>query len=196
MKREIISGAFFVAIVLSNIITNRLVMIGDMVLPGAFVLYAITFLCTDIMSERYGRDFATKAVWWGFGFSIVAMGLIFIIGRMPSPVFAGDVNDAYSTFFATNARIVIGSMVAYLVSQNVDIRIFHAIGTITGHKRKWLRNNGSTMISQAVDTAIFITIAFWGSPGIMAIMVSQYIIKLVVAALDTPVFYALTRGDD
>jgi uncharacterized integral membrane protein (TIGR00697 family) len=165
-----------------------------MVLPGAFVLYAVTFLCTDILTELYGKEYTTKVVWGGFGFSAFAMIVIAGVGALRSPAFASEVNGAYDVFFATNARIVIGSMVAYLISQNVDVRLFSLLKSVTKGRHKWLRNNLSTMTSQAIDTSVFILIAFWGSPGIVAIMLSQYIVKLIVAALDTPVFYFLTRN--
>lgn len=193
MKKEIVSGLFFVSIVLANVITNRLVLIGGLVLPGAFVLYAVTFLCTDVLSELYGKKYATKVVWAGFGFSIFAMIVIKVVGLFSSPVFAMDVNGAYDLFFATNSRIVLGSMLAYIIAQNIDIGIFQLLKNKTNGKHKWIRNNASTMISQAVDTVVFIAIAFYGSPGIIGIMVSQYLVKLAVAALDTPLFYLATR---
>lgn len=195
MKKEIVSGLFFVSIVIANVIANRLVLLGGLVLPGAFVLYAVTFLCTDILSELYGKKYATSVVWMGFGFSVLAMVIIKGIGLFASPVFALDVNSAYDIFFATNTRIVFGSMLAYLISQNIDIGIFQILKNKTNGRHKWLRNNGSTMISQAVDTFVFIGIAFYGSPGIVSIMISQYVVKLIVALVDTPIFYALTRKE-
>lgn len=85
-------------------------------------------------------------------------------------------------------------MVGYICSQTWDVFAFHKIKQISGTKKKWIRNNVSTMTSQMIDTAIFITIAFAGTvPSILTMIISQYVIKLIYAILDTPFFYLLTR---
>lgn len=87
------------------------------------------------------------------------------------------------------------SMIAYLISQTNDVYLFAFFGKITKGKHKWLRNNLSTMTSQLIDTVIFITIAFWGIvPNLLIMIVSQYILKLIIALCDTPFFYIFTKG--
>ena len=84
-----------------------------------------------------------------------------------------------------------GSLVAYVVSQNWDVRVFHKLKEMTGGRHLWLRNNVSTMTSQALDTVIFITIAFYGVLPVVPLIIGQYIVKLLIAALDTPFIYGL-----
>ena len=100
-----------------------------------------------------------------------------------------------SSDLGTNFKFVFASMAAYAVSQTWDVWMFHKMGKLTGGKHKWIRNNVSTMTSQLFDTAIFITIAFAGQvPNLLWMIVSQYIIKLIIAALDTPFFYLFTKN--
>jgi uncharacterized integral membrane protein (TIGR00697 family) len=191
MKKQFIFSLFIACVIISNVITNRLVLVGSFILPGAFIIYGITFLCTDLISELYGKKESNQIVIIGFILSMFLAIVLFITSKLPEPIFAKSTNNAFSLFFKTNYRIVIGSMVAYLVSQKIDIFLFHFIKSKT--KYKWIRNNGSTMISQFVDTVIFIIIAFYGGNGLLNMILAQYIFKLIVAAADTPIFYLLTR---
>ena len=91
-------------------------------------------------------------------------------------------------------RIVLASMIAYLISQNNDVLVFHLLKKVTKDKHLWLRNNGSTMISQALDSAVFVSIAFAGTvPGgvLWELIYVQYVIKLGIAVVDTPLVYGL-----
>ena len=93
--------------------------------------------------------------------------------------------------------MVFASLIAYMAAQSWDVFIFHLLKDKTGDKYKWLRNNASTMSSQIIDTLIFITIGFYGVvPNIWVMVASQYVVKFVLALLDTPFFYLLTSGRD
>ncbi len=185
---------FVTSLIIANVIAGKVVDLWGLIIPAAFVTYGFTFLFTDLISEFYGKKEAIKTVWFGFGATIFAAGLIFLGQLMPSAVFAKEAGDAYNIILGMNYRFVVASMTAYLIAQNIDVFLFHFWKKLTGGKYKWIRNNFSTMISQFVDTAIFITIAFFGSvPALGVMIVSQYIGKLFIAAIDTPVFYLLTR---
>jgi queuosine precursor transporter len=105
--------------------------------------------------------------------------------------FALLVNDSFRLIFGFSTRIVLGSLVAYFVSQSVDIRLYGWIRDMFPHDNMlWLRNNGSTLISQAIDTSIFVLIAFIGTPyNLIQIMFTTYILKAIIAILDTPFVY-------
>lgn len=194
---KLLVGSLFVAgLVLSNVVTTKLVMIGGFVLPGAFLLYGLLFLASDVFVERYGRKEGQKLITIGFIGSIVASAFIALTQHMPVAPFAADMQAAYEVLLGTNYRIVLASMAAYYISQTWDIFIFSLIKDKTKGKKKWLRNNVSTMTSQLIDTLIFITIAFVGNvPGdvLFTMVYSQYLFKFFVAAADTPIFYLLTR---
>ncbi len=102
--------------------------------------------------------------------------------------------EAYDTILGSVPRIVLASMVAYLVSQHHDVWAFHFWRNITKGKFLWLRNNASTMVSQGIDTVLFISIAFIGTVPtnvLLSMLVGQYVMKLVIALLDTPLCYIL-----
>lgn len=193
-KKLIIQTLFIGSLITSNMVANKIIMIGPLVLPGAFLLYAVTFLMTDLINELYGKKEAQKLVNVGFIVSIFSMVMVFLTQLMPAAPFALGVQEAYLILLGTNFRVVLGSMVAYYISQTWDVWAFHKLNEKTNGKHKWIRNNLSTMSSQVFDTVIFIVIAFAGTvPSLVQMIISQYILKFVIAALDTPFFYLLTR---
>ncbi|TLS38278.1 queuosine precursor transporter [Pseudalkalibacillus caeni] len=186
---------FAVSIVVANIMAGKIIMIGSFVLPAAVVMYAFSFLFTDVIHERYGKKEAQRTILFGFGAQVFASAMIFIGMLLPVAPFAADTQTAYETLLGQNYRFVLASLAAYLVSQNVDIYVFSFFKKLTNEKHKWLRNNLSTFTSQFLDTAIFITIAFIGTvPNIWVMILSQYVVKLGLALIDTPLFYLFTKN--
>ncbi len=172
---------------------------GDaIILPGAAVAYALTFFATDCYAELYGRRPAQVLVNVGFAANFVFLGLAWLAIGLPIAANSPVPQDQFSSVIGASTGIVAGSLVAYLVSQNWDVIVFHRLREYTDGDALWLRNIGSTASSQLIDTVIFITIAFvifQGMPLNVAIglMVGQYIFKLAVALLDTPFVYAVVR---
>jgi len=194
LKKTLIVSLFVTSLIVSNVVTGKILDLFGLIVPGAFLLYAITFLMTDLMSELYGKREANQLVFVGFVCSIFASVAILLTRYLPVAEFAQPVQEAYDVLLGMNIRFVFASMVAYYVSQTWDIWFFHRLGKLTRGRYKWLRNNGSTMTSQLLDTVIFITIAFAGSvPNLAWMVLSQYIVKLCIAAIDTPIFYLATR---
>lgn len=209
-----INMVFVVSLVISNVVTAKLFKTGinlfgaPLALPGAALCYAITFLATDVIGEIWGKHEANRTVRWGFVGQVVATLLIILTQHLPAS--DADAQAAYDRLLGQNWIFVIGSMVAYFASQSWDVFFFHKIrdkyiskhGSTAGGR--WLWNNCSTMTSQIIDTVLFIGIAFglgfgwlfnkamW--PSLAAMMIGQYVLKFILAALDTPVFYLLTRN--
>ena len=161
------------------------------------VLYASTFLITDILSEKYGKKAASRAV--AYSFSIM---LLWMLGTQLILLFTPNANDyingSLQVVFGLVPRITLASLAGFLCSQNLDVFLYHFIWEKSGNTRArlWLRNNGSTLVSQAVDTVIFTSLAFWGVyPGnvFLSIMITTYVFKAVVALLDTPFMYLARR---
>jgi uncharacterized integral membrane protein (TIGR00697 family) len=166
--------------------------------------YPVTFLCTDFISELYGQKRASFVVWVGLVLNAWVMAIIWLGGALPG--FPGEPDDAL--FFQVQ-RLAFGavtaSMLAYLVAQLVDVHVFHFWKRLTGGRHLWLRNNGSTLVSQLVDTVAVILIthfyahglriepdqALW--PQLLAYIGAGYTFKLVVALLDTIPFYLGVR---
>jgi len=177
-------------IILMNIFVLKGIRLLGLDATGGNVLYASIFLGTDIITEYYGAREARKAVFIGFFLSLLFLiASRFIILFTPAPW--DRFHETMDTLFSPVWRIVIASITAYILSQNLDVITF------TWLKGKfpnllWLRNNASTWSSQIVDTALFCTIAFAGLYQmriVAGIMLSTYLLKIVVAALDTPFIY-------
>ena len=185
--------AFVTLLVVANIISVKLLAVGGWVLPAGIVAYPFTFLVSDTIAEVYGRKTATRVVWLGFVFSLLMVVLVYLARVWPGADF-WEGQGAYDEVLGSVPRIVLGSMVAYLISQNHDIIAFHLWRRFTGGRHLWLRNNASTIVSQAIDTVVFISIAFAGTlPAsvIWNMMGTQYAAKLIISVLDTPFIYAL-----
>lgn len=208
-----INMVFVVALVISNVVTAKLFATGITIfgnplsLPGAALCYAITFLATDVIGEIWGKAEANRTVRWGFVGQVVATLLIIMTQYLPAS--DPEAQAAYERLLGQNWIFVIGSMVAYFASQSWDVYFFHRIRDkyIEKHGEsasgRWIWNNASTMTSQIIDTVLFIGISFgigfgwffdkamWGTLGGM--MIGQYVLKFILAALDTPFFYLMTR---
>lgn len=201
---------FIVCLVMANVVTAKVIdtgfSIGDtpILIPGAAVTYAVTFLCTDIIGEIWGKQEANKAVWRGFTAQLIALVIILLTELLPAH--NPDVQEAYKTLLGQTPIFAFGSLAAYLTSQTWDVWIFHRVRAafLGSHNLRWIWNNVSTMTSQIIDTAIYITIAFglgmgwlFQEGGVMltlAMILGQYLLKLGLALLDTPFFYLFTRN--
>ena len=178
---------------LGNIAVCKCVDIFGLSTTAGNVLYASTFLVTDILSEKYGRKDATKAVAYSFTIMVLWMlGTQLILLFSPN---ANDyINESLKVVFGLVPRITIASLTGFVISQNLDVFLYHFIWGRTGNTKSmlWLRNNGSTLMSQAIDTVIFTTLAFWGvypTNVFFSILITTYVFKAIVALLDTPFMY-------
>ena len=168
------------------------------------ILFAVTFLITDILSECEGKKEANKAVWTG-----IFSSLFFLALSQSWLLYIPSVNDVMApsihAIFSHTPRMIISSLVVYAISQFFDVWLYHKWWEFTekrfGDKRRflWLRNNGSTLISQILNTLLFTLFAFWGTYDagtIISIFLSSYIIFVFTSLLDTPFVYLARRISD
>lgn len=190
-----INAVFIMSLLIANVVAGKVVDLFGFIVPAAVVAYGITFLCTDVINEIWGKEEAQKTVKLGLKIQLASTALILLAIWLPPAVFAIDFNAAFKTVLNQNVRVVFASLTAYTISQAHDVISFNFWRNKTKGKHKWLRNNASTLVSQIIDTAIFITIAFWGMvPNLLWMIISQYVVKAIIALLDTPFFYLLTRN--
>lgn len=190
------NGLFAFAIfgtILGNIAVCKCVDLFGLSTTAGNVLYASTFLVTDILSEKYGKKDAQKAVKYSFTIMLLwLLGTQLILQFTPN---ANDyINDSLKVVFGLVPRITIASLIGFICSQNIDVFLYHFIWKKTGDNKSklWLRNNGSTLISQAIDTVIFTFLAFWGTYPtnvFFSILITTYLFKALVAVIDTPFIY-------
>lgn len=184
------------ATVLSNLQVIKSIEVFGMSATLGNTMYASAFLVTDIINERYGRKEAKKAVWLGF-FTLLAMTLIMQMVLLFEPGAEDFSQSSLESIFGLLPQLAIGSLAAYVVSQHTDVMIFSAIRKrFPKDSQFWIRNNGSTLISQLLDTLVFTGIAFWGLYSFevwLQIFFTTYILKAVISVLATPFGYAAKR---
>ncbi len=185
-----------VSVIVANIQVVQTVKLFGLAATLGNIVYATSFLVTDILSENYGKQEAKKAVWIGF-FSLISMTLLMNLALYFKPLegdeFAIITHEATSTIFKLMPRIAVASLIAYLLSQRHDVWAFH-LWKKRFHKENqlWLRNNLSTMVSQLIDSSVFVFIAFYGvfeTAVLFEIFITTYFLKWIVAAADTPFVY-------
>ena len=196
---------FVTLLVLTNIIGQKLFIWFDYTLTAGLITYPLTFLVTDIVSEIYGKRRADRMVFMGFAMTLLMLVIVQIsIVLPPSPFWvstiATDLGDgaamqnAWLGSFGVGWWLVTGSMCAYMVAQLTDNYLFHFWRRVTNGKHLWLRNNGSTMVSQLLDTFIVNSFLFYGAfkwelmQG-LEVMAVIYLFKIAIAAADTPFCY-------
>jgi len=219
-----LAGFFLCAMVLLNVIgISRFIQIGKMQLAVGVLAYPLTFLCTDIISELYGRARANFMVTVGLLLNFFILAIMWLANALPAidpsaqppwqtlslaaPVglpngsqLDGQV-ELFTLIYANTAGAVFASMLAYVFAQYIDVFLFHWIKKKTNGKHLWLRNNGSTIVSQAVDSVTVIMVTFGAVifaggmtlHAVMLLMLSNYLFKLAAALIDTPLIYLAVR---
>ncbi|WP_336771733.1 queuosine precursor transporter [Paenibacillus sp. MMO-58] len=188
------------ATVLANVqVVKTVEMPFDIVITLGNTMYGTIYLASDLLNEKYGERAAKKAVWFGF-FTLIASTIIMqmaLVFNPDSSELAHDTNDALHMIFGLMPQIALGSLCAYFVSQFLDVRIYSILKRVfPAPGQLWIRNNGSTVISQLVDTLIFCTIAFAGTlegSVWVSVFLSTYVIKFIVSLCSTPFLYAARR---
>ena len=193
-----------IATVLANIEVVILVNAFGMEQTLGNVLFASTFLVTDILSECEGKKEANKAVWLG-----VLSSIFFLVLSQSWIYYIPSENDfvhgSVKEVFANTPRMIIASLVVYAISQLFDVWLYHKWWAFTekrfDDKRRflWLRNNGSTLVSQLLNTLLFTLFAFWGTydaKTLASIFLSSYVIYIVTSLLDTPAVYIARKMHD
>jgi queuosine precursor transporter len=192
--------------------------LGDLnvplILPLGVLPYPITFLCTDIISEFYGKKRANMVVWVGLIVNLWILSIMWISGLLPPGVPLDPISHLpaleHSDYAFYKIRLytlgsVVSSMIAYMVAQFLDIHIFHYLRDLTKGKHLWLRNNASTLVSQLIDTTLVITIAYYFTqalplkegevmPQLVTLILSCYVFKAIAALLDTIPCYLAVFG--
>ena len=185
-------------IMLSNLQGPKLTTIFGMQTSLGMIIYSGIYFATDILSERYGKREANRAVMIGFFTSLIVIAMMSIsLLFLPTQdegkrEFAESVHGALELLFNFTPRFVLGSMFAYLISQRLDVWTFHYLKQKTNGRMLWLRNNVSTMTSQLVDTALYSTVVWWGLfdfKTALELGLAKYFFKVIIAAIDTPFIY-------
>ena len=195
-------GVVIFSLLLANIMGPKLTVVFGLQTSMGVILYSSIFFATDLLREKYGRKEAQKAVLLGFFVSVALvvmtqLSMLYLPSAMPqTSAYAQSVHEATVTLFDYTPRFVFGSLLAYLISQSFDVWVFHKIRNATNGRYLWLRNTGSTLLSQAIDTLIYGLVVWWGLVDLVTALQlagAKYIFKFVIAVVDTPFIYRACR---
>ncbi|MGE7914357.1 queuosine precursor transporter [Lysinibacillus xylanilyticus] len=189
-----LNGLFVGFLILANVLAVKVFSIGEwMILPAAAILIIFTYPLIDVICEVYGREAGSRTVRTGLMAQVFAACFIAIAIELP-PAQAFVHQKEFEIILGGSMRVIIASLVAYTVSVNLDVMIFSKFKEKHGNGKLWLRNNASTMVSQLIDTALFITIAFYGVMPfkvLLTLFITQYMFKFLASIVATPLVYGL-----
>jgi uncharacterized integral membrane protein (TIGR00697 family) len=198
----LVAALFVTALIVSNIIAVKLIDVAGFILPAAIIIFPVSYILGDVLTEVYGYARARQVIWLGFLCNLVAVVAIWIGGMLPAAGFWGG-QEAYDAILGTVPRILAASFVAYLIGELVNAYVLARLKVAMEGRHLWVRTIGSTLVGQLLDSAIFITIAFAGvmpAEVLVGAIVTQWLVKSGYEALATPLTYAavgfLKRADD
>ncbi|MCL6591207.1 MAG: queuosine precursor transporter [Firmicutes bacterium] len=186
---------FVTCLLISNIIAGKLINVYGMTLPAGAILFPVTYIFGDVLTEVYGFRQARLAIWMGFAANAL-MSLVFIITlALPYPDFWKD-QSAYQTVLGFTPRLAIASLAAYFLGEFSNSLVLSKLKILTQGRWLWLRTIGSTVIGEGVDTLVFIVTAFGGllpTPTLGSMIRAQYLWKLGYEILLTPATYRVVN---
>ena len=182
------SGLFCACLVAADVLAAKILHIGPISVPAGVFAYCITFVCADVINEIWGRRCANMVVLAGFLGLVCTFLLIQLALWCPAAPFWNQ-EDAFRGILGVTPRIIAASLVAYLFSQFYDVWLYTLLRDRMQGRRLWLRNNVATILSQLIDSVVFIIIAFYDVMPVWPLISGQWAVKVVLALCDTPLVY-------
>jgi uncharacterized integral membrane protein (TIGR00697 family) len=187
-------AVFFVSCLLTaNIIAAKLITVAGVVLPVAIVVFPLSYILADVLTEVWGYAAARRVIWLGFAANALMVAVIWIGGEIPpAPFWQGQA--AYREILGQSPRILVASFAAYLLGEFANAFVLAKLKVATGGRWLWLRTIGSTVVGQALDSTVFITLAFAGTvpAGLLpTIVAGQWGVKVLYEAAATPLTYTV-----
>jgi hypothetical protein len=192
---DLVTAAFVTCLITSNIIAVKIINVAGVVVPAAVVIFPLSYLFGDILTEVYGYARSRRVIWIGFGCNALAVLAMWVGGILPPAVF-WDGQAAYARILGSTPRLLLASFAAYLVGEFLNSLVLARLKIVTRGRWLWTRTIGSTLIGQGADSLIFITVAFGGSlraADLFALVLAQWLVKSGYETLATPATYAIVR---
>jgi uncharacterized integral membrane protein (TIGR00697 family) len=189
----IIAAIFVTCLITANTIAVKVISLGPFILPAAIVIFPLSYIFGDILTEVYGYRWARRVIWLGF-FCNLLFVLFAWVGQIlpPAPFWKGQ--EAYESILGYTPRLLAASFVGYLVGEFANSFVLAKMKILTRGRWLWSRTIGSTIVGQGLDSLIFITLAFIGTPSFVIIMVLyHWLAKTVIEAMATPFTYAMVN---
>lgn len=190
-----IAGLFVSCLIAANLIAVKLVGFGGLVLPAAIVVFPLSYIAGDVLTEVYGYGQARRVIWLGFGCNLIVVLAIWVGGILPPAPF-WDGQAAYERILGATPRILGASFVAYLVGEFANAFVLAKMKIATRGKWLWSRTIGSTLVGQGLDSLVFMTLAFAGTipwSGLGEAILTQWLAKSSYEAAVTPLTYLVVN---
>ena len=188
---DIIAALFVTALLTANIIAVKLIDVGGLILPAAVIIFPVSYIVGDILTEVYGYRAARRVIWLGFGCNLLLVIAVWLGGLLPAAPFWQN-QPAYDAILGFTPRLLAASFVAYLAGEFLNSFVLAKMKIATGGRWLWSRTITSTVVGQLADSGIFIGLAFAGilSGGqLVNLIVTQWLFKTIYEALATPLTY-------
>jgi queuosine precursor transporter len=186
------AALFVTCLLTANTMATKLIMVGGVVLTAGVVIFPVSYVVGDVLTEVWGYGAARRVIWLGFACNTLMVAALWLGGELPpAPFWKGQ--DAYEAIFSQTPRVLAASFVAYLVGEFANAFVLAKLKIATQGRWLWMRTIGSTVVGQALDSAVFVTLAFAGTvaPGaLLQIVTAQWIVKVLYEAAATPLTYA------
>lgn len=193
---DLVMAIFVAVLLISNVASSKILDLGPFTFDGGTILFPISYIFGDILTEVYGYSRSRRVIWIGFGCAVL-MALVFaIVGALP-PAEGWRGQEAYMTILGQTPRIVLGSLIAYFAGEFSNSYTLAKMKVFTHGRWLWTRTIGSTIVGEGVDTLLFVLIAFYGlyNPSLLlSIIISNYLFKTGFEALVTPLTYLVVNN--
>ncbi len=196
----VVVGVFVTCLIVANIIAIKifavsLPVLGDVFLPAAIIIFPISYIFGDVLTEVYGYSVARRVIWLGFFCNLIAVvGIVIGQSLPPAPFWPGQ--SAYEQILGATPRILAASFIAYLIGEFANSFVLAKLKIVTNGRWLWTRTISSTVIGQALDSAVFLTIAFIGTPSGAALpqlIFYQWLAKSLYEIIATPLTYVIVN---
>ena len=199
-RLPLITAVFVTSLIIANIIAVKIVALGPLILSAAILIFPLSYIFGDILTEVYGYARARRVIWIGFGCNLLAVIVIWLSLELPPAPFwklgpfdsPRSSQQAYQAIFGFTPRILAASFIAYLVGEFLNSFVLAKMKIATRGRHLWMRTIGSTLVGQLADSGVFISLAFYGTipPGALGgLIVTQWLVKSAYEALVTPFTY-------
>mgnify|MGYP000990072812 CR=1 FL=1 len=192
---DVIMALFVAVLLISNLASTKILTLGLFTFDGGTLLFPLSYIFGDILTEVYGYQRARKVIWTGFGAALLMSLVLWIVQILP-PAADWPNQQAYESLLGFVPRIVMASLIAYFAGAFSNAFLLSKLKIRTNGKYLWIRTIGSTIIGEGIDTVIFCLVAFYGmfpNEVLVAIIISNYLFKTGVEVIFTPVTYAIVR---
>jgi len=187
----VVVSLFITCLITANIIAVKLITVFGLVLPAAVIVFPISYILGDVLTEVYGYRQARSVIWLGFACNLVLVIAVWLGGLLPAATF-WDGQAAYTRILGYTPRILVASFLAYLVGEFSNSFVLAKLKIATSGRHLWTRTIGSTLVGQGLDSMVFITLAFAGTipfSGLLSAIITQWLVKTAYEAAVTPLTY-------